>query len=53
MLLTHLSSSVLKGFWLVDFLTWLLPWESCSRQPVHWVKNLPTNFKGEQLSPFF
>lgn len=37
--LTHLSSSILKGNFLVGFLTWLLLWESCSRQPVWWVKN--------------
>lgn len=53
MFLIHLSSSVSKRFWLVDFLTWLLLRESWSRQPVRWVKNLPSSFKGEQLPPFF
>jgi len=37
--LYHITSSILKTFSLVHFLTWLLPWESCSRQPVWWEKN--------------
>lgn len=53
MLLTQLSSSILKRNFLVGFLAWLLLWESCSRQPVQWVKKSSPNFKGTQLSSVF
>lgn len=46
-------TSILKRKFLVDFLTWVLLWESCSRQPGPWMKNLPFTSRENSYLHFF
>lgn len=46
-----LKPHTLKTFSLVHFLTWLLPWESWSRQPVWWEKNF--HLTSREITFFF